>query len=104
MANIVENLQVYPERMRENMERTHGLVFSQRLLLGLIDTGMSREAAYDLVQPLAMQAWREGRSFRAIVEESAVTEHLSSAEIADAFDPSYHLRHVDEIFARVGLE
>ena len=103
MANIVENLQVYPERMQANMERTHGLVFSQRLLLKLIDGGMSREAAYDLVQPLAMQAWREGRSFRTIVESSSVTERLSAEEIADAFDPSYHLRHVDEIFARVGL-
>jgi adenylosuccinate lyase len=103
MANIVENLQVYPERMQENMDRTHGLVFSQRLLLGLIDAGMSREAAYDLVQPLAMQAWRERRSFRAIVEDSAVTEHLSAEAIAEAFDPAYHLRHVDEIFERVGL-
>ena len=103
MANIVENLAVYPERMQENMDRTHGLVFSQRLLLGLIDAGLSREAAYDLVQPLAMQAWREGRSFRAIVEDSAVTEHLDAEAIADAFDPAYHLRHVDEIFERVGL-
>ena len=103
MANIVENLQVYPERMIENMERTHGLVFSQRLLLKLIDTGMSREAAYDLVQPLAMQAWREGRSFRAIVEDSAVTDHLDADAIADAFDPSFHLREVDTIFERVGL-
>lgn len=104
MADIVENLQVYPERMQENMERTHGLVFSQRLLLKLIDGGMSREAAYDLVQPLAMQAWRERRSFRAIVEASAIPEHLPADEIADAFDPAHHLRHVDEIFARVGLD
>ena len=104
MANIIENLVVYPERMQENMDRTHGLVFSQRLLLGLIDTGMSRERAYDLVQPLAMQAWRERRSFRAIVDASAVTEHLSAEAIDDAFDPAYHLRHVDEIFERVGLE
>jgi len=103
MANIVENLQVYPERMIENMERTHGLVFSQRLLLKLIDTGMSREAAYDLVQPLAMQAWREGCSFRAIVDESDVPEHLPTEEIDDAFDPSFHLREVDTIFERVGL-
>ena len=103
MASLVENLQVYPERMAENMEATHGLVFSQRLLLKLIDGGMSREAAYDLVQPLAMQAWRERRSFRAIVEASAITEHLAAEAIADAFDPAHHLRHVDAIFARVGL-
>ena len=103
MANIVENLQVYPERMQENLERTHGLVFSQRLLLKLIDTGMSREAAYDLVQPLAMQAWRERRSFRQIVDESAVPEHLPTEAIDDAFDARYHLRHTDTIFERVGL-
>ena len=103
MASLVENLQVYPERMAENMGATHGLVFSQRLLLKLIDGGMSREAAYDLVQPLAMQAWRERRSFRAIVEASAITEHLSEDAIADAFDPAHHLRHVDAIFERVGL-
>ena len=103
MANIVENLQVYPKRMQENMDRTHGLVFSQRLLLKLIDTGMSREAAYDLVQPLAMQAWRERRSFRAIVDESAVPEHLATEEIDDAFDARYHLRHTDTLFERVGL-
>jgi adenylosuccinate lyase len=103
MANIVENLQVYPERMIANMERTHGLVFSQRLLLKLIDTGMSREAAYDLVQPLAMQAWREGRSFRAIVDGSAVPDHLAADAIDDAFDAGFHLREVDTIFDRVGL-
>ncbi len=103
MANIIENLQVYPDRMQENMDRTHGLVFSQRLLLKLIDTGMSREAAYDLVQPLAMQAWRERRSFRAIVEASPIPEHLSADAIADAFDAAYHLHEVDTIFERVGL-
>ncbi|MEL7360396.1 MAG: lyase family protein, partial [Cyanobacteria bacterium J06560_6] len=68
MARIVENLTVNADRMKENMERTYGLVFSQRLLLMLIDTGLSREAAYDLVQPLAMKAWRERTSFREIVE------------------------------------
>ncbi len=103
MATIVEGLQVYPERMRENLEATHGLVFSQRLLLKLIDTGLSREAAYDLVQPLAMQAWRERRSFRAIVEASSIPERLSADAIADAFDASYHLREVDTLFERVGL-
>ncbi|MDX1529884.1 MAG: adenylosuccinate lyase [Rhodothermales bacterium] len=103
MANIVEHLVVYPERMRRNLEGTHGLVYSQRLLLLLVEAGLSREAAYDLVQPLAMQAWEEGRDFRALVEGSAVTEHLSAEAVADAFDPAYHLRHVDDLFERVGL-
>ena len=104
MARIVEALTVYPERMRENIERTYGLVYSQRLLLMLIEAGLSREAAYDLVQPRAMQAWAERRSFRAIVEaDPAITEHLSPEQIAEAFDPAYHLRHVDTLFERVGL-
>ncbi|MEM1270476.1 MAG: adenylosuccinate lyase, partial [Bacteroidota bacterium] len=63
-----------------------------------------REEAYDTVQPLAMQAWAEQRSFRAIVDESErLTTLLSEEDIDDAFDPSYHLRHVGEIFERVGL-
>ncbi len=103
-AGIIENLVVYPERMRANMEMTYGLYNSQRLLLKLIETGMSREAAYDLVQPLAMRAWEEQRPFREIVLESdELTERLSEREIDDAFDPAYHVRNVDLIFERVGL-
>ncbi len=104
LARIVENLTVYPDRMGENLDRTYGLVYSQRLLLMLIETGLSREDAYDTVQPLAMQAWRERRSFREIVEGApGITGHLSSRQIADAFDPAYHQARVDEIFERVGL-
>ncbi len=104
MARIVENLLVYPDRMEENLERTYGLVYSQRLLLKLIEAGLSREAAYDTVQPLAMRAWAERRSFRDIVEASeAVTQHLRPGDVAEAFDPAYHLRHVDLLFERVGL-
>ena len=103
-ARIIENLVVYPDNMRRNMERTFGLYNSQRLLLKMIDTGLSREEAYDTIQPLAMKAWEEERSFREIVERSdAVTSRLTPDEIADAFDPAYHLRHVDHIFERVGL-
>ena len=103
-ARIVENLVVYEDAMRRNMERTFGLYNSQRLLLKLIDTGLSREEAYDLVQPRAMQAWEEQRSFKAIVQEAPeLTSRLSEEAIDDAFDPAYHLRHVDLIFERVGL-
>ena len=105
LARIVENLTVYPDRMAENLERTYGLVYSQRLLLMLIETGMSREAAYDTVQPLAMRAWRERRSFRQIVEaEPGITDRLSAEQVADAFDPAYHQSQVDVIFERVGLD
>ena len=104
MAGIVERLRVYPERMRQNMEATYGLYNSQRLLLKLIDKGLSREAAYDRVQPVAMRAWEEQRPFRDLVEGTdALTEHLSADEIAEAFDPAYHVRNVDLLFQRVGL-
>lgn len=104
MARIVENLSVYPETMRRNLERTFGLYNSQRLLIGLIDRGLSREEAYDLVQPRAMQAWEEQRSFLEIVLSAPeILEHLSEDEIRDAFDPEFHLQRVDEIFSRVGL-
>ena len=104
LARILEGLTVYPEAMRRNMERTFGLYHSQRLLLKLVDRGLSREAAYDLVQPLAMRAWEEGRPFREIVGESAeLGAHLSEEEIDEAFDADYYVRRVDEIFARVGL-
>ncbi len=103
-ARIVEHLVVYPEAMQRNMERTFGLYNSQRLLIMLIDKGMSREAAYDLVQPRAMQAWHEQRSFKDIVLEAAeITAHLSPEEIDEAFDARYHLRYVDVLFERAGL-
>ena len=104
MARIVEGLAVYPDRMAENLDRTYGLVYSQRLLLMLIEAGLSREAAYDTVQPLAMRAWRERRSFRDIVEAApGITDRLSADQVADAFDPAYHRARVDEVFERVGL-
>ena len=104
-AGIVEKLVVYEDAMRQNMERTFGLYNSQRLLNLLIDTGMNREVAYDLVQPLAMRAWDEQRSFREIVlEDGRIPERIGQEETEDAFDPSYHLRHVDLLFERVGLD
>lgn len=104
MNRILTDLHVYPENMRRNMERTHGLVFSQRVLTTLIDAGMSRETAYDTVQPLAMQAWEEARSFQDLVEASpAITAVLSKTQIEACFDPSWHIKHVDTIFERLGL-
>lgn len=103
-SGVIEKLMVYPENMQENMQKTHGLVFSQRLLLMLIEKGLSRESAYDTVQPLAMKAWEEKRPFRELVEsDSTIRENLSTEEIDNAFDLDYHIRKVDEIFERVGL-
>ncbi|WP_408009146.1 adenylosuccinate lyase [Pseudalkalibacillus sp. A8] len=104
-SNIVKNLTVFPENMKRNMTRTYGLIYSQRVLLSLIDKGMSREEAYDLVQPKAMEAWEKGIQFRGLIEaEPRVTEMLSGADIEDCFDYNYHLREVDNIFKRVGLD
>ncbi|CAK1224604.1 adenylosuccinate lyase [Fructobacillus tropaeoli] len=101
---IIDTLTVFPERMKSNMNLTHGLIYSQRVLLKLIETGMARETAYDLVQPLTAKSWDEGRSFKDLVEgDKTITAHLSQAEIDDAFDYHYHLSQVDNIFKRLGL-
>lgn len=103
-GNIVKNLTVFPENMKRNMDRTFGLIYSQRVLLKLIDKGLSREEAYDTVQPKAMQAWEEQRSFRQILEEDQkVTTLLNKEEMDDCFNYNWHLKHVDTIFNRLGL-
>ena len=103
-ANLIENLVVYEDNMLENINKTFGLVFSQRLLLMLIEKGLVREEAYDTVQPLAMKAWREKRMFRELVDaDSTLTSHLTKEEIDDAFDLKHHTRQVETIFKRVGL-
>ncbi|WP_271002057.1 adenylosuccinate lyase [Listeria seeligeri] len=103
-GSIVKNLTVFPENMKRNMDRTLGLIYSQRVLLALIDKGLAREAAYDVVQPRAMEAWEKQVPFRELVEQDAtITEKLSAAEIADCFDYQYHLKNVDLIFDRLGL-
>lgn len=104
-TTIVEKLTVFEENMRSNMDKTFGLIFSQRVLLSLIDKGYAREKAYDLVQPLAMQAWEEGTSFIDLVKENEeIQSLLSQEELDDCFDPTYHLKNVDMIFERLGLE
>lgn len=103
-GNIVKNLTVFPENMLRNMDATFGLIYSQRVLLKLIDNGMSREAAYDLVQPKTAISWDEQVQFRPLLEaDPEVTAILSQADLDDAFDYHHHLKNVDVIFQRVGL-
>lgn len=103
-AGVVEKLTIFPENMKENIYKTYGLTFSQRVLHMLIDKGMSREKAYDTVQPLAMQAWEEKTMFRELVEaDETVQANLNDEDIEDAFDLEHHTRNVDRIFERVGL-
>jgi adenylosuccinate lyase len=103
-GNIIKNLTVFPENMKRNMEKTLGLIYSQRVLLALIDKGMTREEAYDTVQPNAMKAWELQVPFRQLIEQDeTITAKLSKKEIDDCFDYNYHLKHVDTIFERLGL-
>ncbi|MEN2768116.1 adenylosuccinate lyase [Ornithinibacillus xuwenensis] len=103
-GNIVKNLTVFPENMKRNIDKTHGVIFSQRVLLALIDKGMAREEAYDIVQPKAMEAWETEVHFKELVEkEEKITSLLTEAEIENCFDYTYHLKNVDVIFDRIGL-
>lgn len=103
-GNIVKNLTVFPENMKSNMDRTLGLIYSQRVLLALIDKGLPREEAYDTVQPKAMEAWEKQVHFRSLIEQDeTITAKLSEAEIDDCFDYNYHIKYVDTIFDRLGL-
>ncbi|MHB8945521.1 MAG: adenylosuccinate lyase [Bacillota bacterium] len=101
---LLDRLLVDPERMRQNLELTGGLIFSQRVLLALVQKGLKREEAYAIVQGLAMEAWRGGATFKERVgADERVRRHLSPEELAACFEYGDHLAHVDEIFARVGL-
>ncbi len=103
-SSVLENLTIFPENMKENITKTYGLTFSQRVLHKLIDKGMSREDAYNIVQPLAMKAWNAKTMFRDLVEaDETVQANLTSDEIDDAFDLEYHTRNIDHIFERCDL-
>lgn len=103
-TRVMKDLNVYPENMLRNMGKSHGLVFSQHVLLQLIEHGMTREQAYDLVQKNAMFSWENGQDFQQLLaKDSGVTGVLSSEELAGCFDLSYHLKNIDAIFARVGI-
>ncbi|MGG3963732.1 adenylosuccinate lyase [Heyndrickxia faecalis] len=103
-GNIVKNLTVFPENMKRNMDKTLGLIYSQRVLLALIDKGMSREAAYDTVQPKAMESWEKQVPFKELLQKDpAIQSRLTEAELEACFDYHYHLKHVDTIFDRLGL-
>ncbi|KRM20983.1 adenylosuccinate lyase [Latilactobacillus graminis] len=101
-TRIIQTLTVFPEKMRADMNITHGLIYSQRVLLKLVDAGLSREAAYDLVQPKTALAWDTQKDFRELLEaDPKITSELSKADLDDAFDYQWHLNQVQTIFARV---
>jgi adenylosuccinate lyase len=101
-AGVVEKLLVYPKRMQENLDRTRGLVHSQRVLLALTQAGVGREDSYRLVQRNAMRAWNgEGDLLSLLKADAEVTKALPPAQLESLFDLGYHLKHVDTIFRRV---
>ncbi len=103
-TSIMAGLQVYPQRMRKNLELTKGLVFSQRVMLALIDKGLSRQEAYKLVQRIAMKSWKINRNFLNLLRsDDEVTAILPLSELESLFNYQYYLRYVDEIFRRLGL-
>jgi adenylosuccinate lyase len=101
-AWLVEGLVVRPERMRRNLEASHGLYFSQRILLALVAAGLARDEAYRLVQRNAMRAWDEEQDFRSLVQaDPDITSVLDRDAFAEAFDLSAYTRHVDVVFERL---
>ena len=103
-TSVISGLRVYPKQMKRNMELTKGLVFSQRVMLALIDKGLSRQRAYELVQRNAMTSWNRNKNFLTLLKaDPEVTASLSPEELAGLFDYQYYLRYVDEVFQRLGL-
>ena len=102
LAQVVENLVVYPQNMLGNLDRLGGLIHSQRVMLALTQKGVSREEAYAWVQRNAMPVWRGEGDFQALLKKDTdVKKYLSDAEISEQFDLGYHFKHVDTIFKRV---
>ncbi|MBN1397409.1 MAG: adenylosuccinate lyase [Bacteroidetes bacterium] len=111
MIRIIENLAVYPENMKRNLNETRGLIFSQEVLLALTKKGMKREDAYKIVQEQAMKVWKQGSTasgkemdFKALlIESEEIMKVLSKKELDELFDPKRSLKHIDYIFKRVGI-
>ena len=103
-TTIIENLQVYPENMKNNLEKLKGLIFSQSVLLALTRKGVLREKAYRWVQQCAMEVWKTQQSFKQrLLQQPEIMDILSQQEIEHCFDLHVHLRNIDKIFERVGI-
>lgn len=103
-TKIIDTLTVFEDNMYANIFKTYGVIFSQRFVLKLIEKGMSREMAYDIVQPNAIRSWENKLDFKTLMEQDErVRNTLTQEEIDDCFDPKYQVRNVDTIFKRVGI-
>jgi adenylosuccinate lyase len=102
LTELIRTLLVYPSRMKQNLELTGGLIYSQRLLLELVERGAQRKAAYEAVQRCAMEAWKGHGGFQDLVgKDQLVTKYLTPVRIAACFDPKHYLRHLGKIYQRV---
>ncbi|RCL01710.1 MAG: adenylosuccinate lyase [Candidatus Tokpelaia sp. JSC085] len=102
LKNVIEKLLIYPDNMMKNMDKLHGLIYSQRVLLALTQAGVSRENAYHIVQRNAMSAWKQGKDFLEIIlSDQDIRQTLSEEAIREKFDLKYHTKYVDTIFRRV---
>ena len=102
MTRVIKNLLVYPENMEKNLNRLHGLIFSQRIMLALVDKGLTREQAYKIVQSNAMKVWETEADFKTLLEaDAAVMEKMTAAELEALFDVSFYLRRMDDIYHKV---
>lgn len=103
-TEIINGISINAQRMLDNIESTQGLIFSQRVMLSLVNGGLSREQAYEIVQRSAMKSWKENLDFRDLIRiDSAVRDMIPSYALEEIFDYSYYVRHVDEMFKRVGI-
>jgi adenylosuccinate lyase len=101
---IITNLNVYPKNMKKDLELTHGLVFSQRVMLALIDKGCSRQDAYKMTQRNAMRSWETGQEFLKLLQaDREIQQTLPEKELLSIFDYGFYLKHVDTVFTRLGL-
>jgi adenylosuccinate lyase len=102
LSRIIKNLVVYPDRMRENLNRLRGLIFSQQILMRLAALGLKRETAYEMVQRNALKVWDTDRDFKTLLlEDDEIREHLTEDALEEIFNIDYHLKHVEDIFERV---
>ncbi|MDD4465842.1 MAG: adenylosuccinate lyase, partial [Dehalococcoidales bacterium] len=103
-SGIMSGLKVFPDNMKRNMEITKGLLFSQRVMLALIDKGLTRQQAYDIVQSNAMKSWQGKSKFITLLKKDSRTSRVfTEKEIDDLFDYNYYIKHVDDVFKRLGL-
>lgn len=102
--HIIENIKIFDKNIVKNIDITNGLVYSQRVMLALVDVGMSREEAYTIVQKYALECWETGKSFKEMLKKDENISKLLADKIDEIFKPDYYLRNIEEIYKRFGRQ